>query len=410
MLWQTADHGAWIIGHCSCVGLSRGHIAAQVGSSRGPCDVNDWLVVGEIDGAQGMHAAPELRCEPLDGQERIDIELADEAASSAWLKAVVEQAGKLRPLPSGARSSSARASSRRGFLTTVEELVGPKDASKSWRDEFAILDREFRECRGLQPLDPEPSSASLLHEHRHEVSGGMCDNSIKELVRTGWPQEDAEAVTMCLAFGSAPIGQALKTGRSSLVNTCHAVAEGLARAARRGEVAPPLYRGITGDYSLCDAEPAFAQLEEADATNFRGLTSFSPILLNDQPGFFQSDRGLYSMVNVPSAQYRLQDTDVLCVLSRPSEGDTFRSAVLIDGLGGNRKYALPPNTLLRLVDVQGPPFDAEFLVWTSWLDEDGNSVFMVRTLCTTQSLVAPSDVHSTPRCVLVMRGTGSQLH
>ena len=43
------------------------------------------------------------------------------------------------------------------------------------------------------------------------------------------------------------------------------------------EVAPPLYRNLYGDGGLIEFDHAWAKLEEADATGFRGLVSTSTV-------------------------------------------------------------------------------------------------------------------------------------
>ena len=112
-------------------------------------------------------------------------------------------------------------------------------------------------------------------------------------------------------------------------------------------------------------------------SNFCGLTCFGPLMLNDNPADFFDERGYY-MQNQYSHKYQLVDSDVLCVISRPNDDEASRSAVLMNGFGGNAQYCLPPGTLLRLVGVEGPPFHAEFRVWQTWTDEEGLEVFMDR--------------------------------
>ena len=202
----------------------------------------------------------------------------------------------------------------------------------------------------------------------------MLGEKVEDNVRNGWSREDAEVVTLLPNVAGLSLRRALTEGRADLAASCHALSRALAsRGEASGEVAPPLYaalRGATGGRvaipGLVDDEPRFAQLLEGDATGFRGLTAMSALTLTANPDALRED-GCYTFdatLEDGEGGWIYQPGDVMCIASQANDAAGYHSAVLI--AYDPPTYVLPPNTLLELVKVEGPPFTARQRRWYPW--------------------------------------------
>lgn len=193
-----------------------------------------------------------------------------------------------------AAAGGPKATTRRNFLVTVEELVGPADPA-AWRQEFTDALVASCEAAGATARAEEgrarSAEANIAHFLRTEGNGKL-GRQIDAMVRADWPQDDAEAVRLltihCIPAVRAALAEPGRNGQPDLAASCHKLAAALtARAAQMPEsaVAPPLYIAMKGRTlpdgqgllpGLRNIDWGFANLEEADATGFKGLTSFAP--------------------------------------------------------------------------------------------------------------------------------------
>ncbi|EOD06576.1 hypothetical protein EMIHUDRAFT_453443 [Emiliania huxleyi CCMP1516] len=269
---------------------------------------------------------------------------------------------------------------RRGYLVTVADLVGPPPSDRTWRDEFAEALSQADDLTGeaaAAAADRRRGNENIRFYLR-EAGGGVLGEAVDDLVANGWAQDDAELVTLLPSLATASLRRALAEGRRDLGASCHALVRVLAeRAAAQGEVAPPLYmalRGVRrGDrplHGMVEDEPGFAGIEVPDATNFRGLTALSPLNFAADP-VCMGEEGYHAQVQEEGGELVHLPGDVVCILSQPNDAAGYHTAVLTQY--DPPSYVLPPNTLLRLVKVEGPPFTATFRRWTPWCtDADGD--------------------------------------
>jgi len=270
-----------------------------------------------------------------------------------------------------------RQTQRRNFLTTVEELVGPPPAGQTWRDEFteAIaqdldLNGQVAAARDCRQEDNEENIAFYLQTD----CDGMSGEKVGLLVANGWAKDDAEAVMLLPDLAPSSLRRALDEGRRDLAASCHALVRVLAgRAAATGDVAPPLYRALRGIRrdgrpfpGLVEIEPGFAFLEESDATDFRKLTALAPLSLISDPNNMGED-GYRAHDQKVGDEFVTLPGDVVCILSRPNDAAGFHTAVQV--AYDPPTFMLPPNVLLQLVKVEGPPFTASFPRWSPWFKD-----------------------------------------
>jgi hypothetical protein len=297
-------------------------------------------------------------------------------------------------------------SARRSYLVSIEELVGKADPT-SWRDQYRQACVECQELSfgwgSIGHMRWSLYSSKVLFAR---IRSGLYTEQIEALERVGTSLDDSEALVMLMIFGAA-IGRALRESRPSLAPSCHALGWALARVAKAREsesgVAPPLYLPMFSRYDtkgsggrinilpgLCDVEPAFSNVEVADGTGFRGQVLYSPHgFIYDSPqvlsehGFNRFESRLAKSCAELSAgllhfQWTPADTDVACIVSRARDEAGFHSAVRYASWVGNEMFALPPNTLLRLVSIEEPPFTAAFRRWAVHIDSDGRQIYADR--------------------------------
>ena len=289
--------------------------------------------------------------------------------------------------PATSDAQLARATQRRAFLVTVEELVGPPPPARSWRDEFSEAAVQSAELSGeVEGAATCRAASSEENIRRHlESNEGVLLEEIEEMVKGGWERDAAEAVRLLAVFAVPAIRRALCEGRKELAASCHAYAGAVgARAAQATQVPPPLYYplrgmrrgGSEGIYpGLVEIEPSFATIETPDATNFRGVTSFAPLSLFDDPSRLKLD-GCYRFDYAHRYDQRL-DGPVVRILSRPNGASAMHAAALVS-THPVPLYCFPPNTLYRLVSVEEPPCTVAFRRWGVYTNAEGRRVFVDR--------------------------------
>jgi hypothetical protein len=272
--------------------------------------------------------------------------------------------------------SNARVTQRRGYLVALEDVVGAADPSM-WVEEFRevlLQQSEIRFGRSTN-FDRQRTSLECLRYYRYETkvglaTGGGDDKQIRAMVdHGGWDEKDAEAVVMLLAFGIAALARANREGRKELASSLHALASGLARRAMSSDgLAPPLYMPMNGikypvelPFGLGDHESDIPAIEVPDITGARAVCTNGPLRISDDPTLLNAEgRWIYE---AEKDCIHLSQGDVVCLVSDHNDSVALRTAVLINDSGEVPVYALPPNTLLTLEKVEGPPFEATLRRW-----------------------------------------------
>ena len=439
IMWGRREHAhmiSWVIGFVKDIGTARGTVIASGIGAVAPNMVGERAAVRVIKGLLGVEstgAEPFALYDGLSYRARdpstLWLRFDTQEEAHTWAVAIME-AARRQPTDSltiEMPHDAARQTSRRGFLATIGELVGPPPATRTWRDEFMSLKRlsqhldrvQAGEAVGDTPpaetdepfqatmLDPPPPAASppppigapvppsaddsapspsvesapsstidqLIERHLHGSDGLQgCHATVEALARRGWEREAATASTLLVAWGCSGIGHALRCGSSNFAASCHALSAAMASASTQ-EVAPLLYRALSGEgHSLLAREAGFATLEEPDATNFRGFTCYAPLVLHSEPSAL-SVQGVYDRLT--DGTRVLLDSDVLCIQSRPPSEDLLHTATFVSEGEGSPVFCVPPGALLQLVRVEGPPFDAVFTTWSTYAKE-GSQYFMDR--------------------------------
>lgn len=261
------------------------------------------------------------------------------------------------------------ATSRAGYLVALEELIQP--VSRPWYDEWdALLAEHFRltgrpdraseswvvENRPLRTLLHGPT----LNEDGTTPRKFSATLKIDKLVEEGWSRRHAEAILIVEYF--TPIGFALNARDQRFAACTYLLVEALAfQAQARGKSGAPLpcalYWNMTGAFGLTTIDPAWANIEVADHTGFRGLVSMGLTKATNGPQRFTKE-GWFATGDIKQVQ---TDSPVVCFESaKAEEGDDTMHAPIVYHVeeDGSMQAAFPPNTLFRLVRVDEAPFKA----------------------------------------------------
>ena len=222
---------------------------------------------------------------------------------------------------------------RGGQLLTLGELIGSRPAH-SWESEWATLRSEHRARHGSEHRNRTHPSNQL--ESVDELSQNF-KSSIDRLHAKGWGQRDARAYAVLSTCRDA-LGRAVRERDSCYAASVYAISEALYHApsrvcGSRGSMHVPkrLYFHRSGLYSLTQAEPSWALLEDPDPTGFQGLTSHAMTRVLRRPGCFSAGGFVYRVTHgVDSSEDIHTDCDVVCFESAPDDEQGAHAAILLD--------------------------------------------------------------------------------
>ena len=246
---------------------------------------------------------------------------------------------------------------RRGARRAFNKLRGRKLRGRKVRTHIGNIVNYFRFCdrRGWAHLNV--SLMTKFHE---------------------WNEDIAEMIHLLVVFGSIALGRSVRKKSPALAASCHALSNAIAERARSSNiVAPPLYLPLHGradlklPYGLVDVEPETKYLECPDSTGSCAVHCSAPRVLFDSPGYMRLDGS--KLFNRHTSSWVDVDSDIVCVqsLDSPPDAPYLQTAVPFAGKITQLRYVLPPNTLLTLQKVEGPPFRAQFRRWVSLKDQQG---------------------------------------
>jgi hypothetical protein len=266
-------------------------------------------------------------------------------------------------------SVESQSTSRGKFRQTLQDLIGPVDATKRWQDEYVeAMDAGMLKA-GQTFAKDFPHHATLDQLTAWADEQGKTQNAMA----CGYTEEEAHVIQCIKAAPVASeLGAALVEGSPRYTALTHASYCALARLAiqhhgnrlpgprgafrshgvgdKDDRVAPSCYHFITDKKHQCglgDKDPRWLSIETPDETAFRGLTTYVPLVMK------KADAALYSPVclrDTLNGEYHDIDSDLVCFESASPEqgGWNLHSAVPTGGLA----YMLPPLTLLTVVNVQ----------------------------------------------------------
>eukprot|EP00966_Prymnesium_polylepis_P077183 1788018-Prymnesium_polylepis.1 len=195
----------------------------------------------------------------------------------------------------------------------------------------------------------------LAARSRYEAGGvNSVKTIIKDLaapiearVKAGWPREQAEAYMLIAASINAPLAAAVRERSDRYAASTHAVCEALEAAARRQkEVAPLVFRNLTGEYGFATDDAAWEVLRQPGAKAGLAVVT-SGVVRGSAPAakIFPDDQGFRVLVNTGGKNtFKLVDSDVVCIRSAPKDAGGHHSLVHI----GGRAYAMPPLATVTL--------------------------------------------------------------
>jgi len=245
------------------------------------------------------------------------------------------------------------ATSRAGYLRSLEEQIGPKPLKRGWEDEWVEMYVENVRHRQGEPTEDD------IRKHSPEQLKLKYKASSASMEAAGWPRERAELV-MLMASMVPSIGAAMRERSGRYAAATYALSEALhAQLREAGEPPPMMFKQRTGPYSLTQDDPAWENLEEPDRTGFCGLTSTAPLYATRDPNGIGSDG--YQRYSRSRGKYEVIDSDVIGFESLPTDEHGCHAAILRQA-EPFIKGIYPPNTLFRLKKVLDPGF------WTSPFD------------------------------------------
>mgnify|MGYP000037971326 CR=1 FL=1 len=255
--------------------------------------------------------------------------------------------------------------------------------------DFSSPEEAQRAVRGLRTINGYIVSVTigtLTQFLRYADRWGYPDEMMKKMTRLHqWHDATAEMLHLLLVYGSIAIGAAVRERRQGhLTASCHSLARVIAERAKSSqEVAPLLYLPLRGrpdlnlPYGLIDVEPDAIDLLEPETMIGGGVHSSAPRVLFDGIDYMTPEGNL--LYDRHRKTWPLCDSDVVCIKSLPtSKSEPYlQTAVLFAGSPAQQRYVLPPNTLLTLQKIEGPPFVAHYRRWVAGFS-DGRAILACR--------------------------------
>ena len=263
----------------------------------------------------GAHDDEKLRIRSPDADQERDAAILARARTIGELRAFLMHTQKLSSIAASALGRLVVPEpvvSRAGYMKPLGELIGMVPDEVRWQDEWVPLNVEAFRLSGRHEY------ASEDHVRRNDTIARLTSNfkaTIDGQVDRGWPRERAEQY--CLLGSSAnAISHALREGSAryaaSTYTLCHALWQQHSEAL---EPTPPLYWHRRGKCSLTEDDPAWDELEVADATGHCGVLCHSLIL---------ADRVPYSFVDTG---YAVKTSDGGHIKYEPQDSVSARTCV-----------------------------------------------------------------------------------
>jgi hypothetical protein len=177
---------------------------------------------------------------------------------------------------------------------------------------------------------------------------------IQSKVDSGWSREHAEAYTLIGPFLAAPLAAATRERSPRYAACMRALCEALADQAKRLTApAPPVYINLTGKQGLAAEDPAWEVLRSPKAQpGLRFVTDGLGKAFLPTPNTFPDDKGFCVVMSRGGRDvYELQDSDVVCLRSAPTDANGCHSLIPTSGGGA---HALPPFATVTLEKVMQP--------------------------------------------------------
>ena len=267
---------------------------------------------------------------------------------------------------------------RAGFLSSLDELIGPEPADKSWFDEetwFPMRIKDIRhgsrrdldkwiEKHGFDESWADDSAEMIAWLRRTNTPDAFQkefrQRSIDTLIKRGWDEDEARCYGILSAMGPQ-LSAALRNKTPSAAPSIHALYNCIyhrlaeQHKARDGEAVPMLYRHLKGKFSLSKVDKQWERLSnkdgltEPDNTGFCGLCSSGITVADCDPTNFGESGYMRRYAKGESVEYIPEDSPIVGFLSNPQDTEGAHSAVLTytDMTG-----SFPPNTLFRLREVR----------------------------------------------------------
>ena len=312
-----------------------------------------WLASPEQDPVANLEQLP---AEPSAADHSTIASLSDPME----LRAVIMRAHASLRAAEAALASQAReqrsSASRKCFLVSLEDLIGPPP-DRGWRD-------ELEENTAL--VWPREIWTTEEHGHcfqnRNDCRRHLADVLDRSLLR--WTEKDvgvhpAWTESLVRAFHSLSwprprrvIAYGLREGVATFAACTYALGDVLdhvSMAQEGGPMPPRLYRALHGRFGLCDDEPLWSELEVPDAAGFKGLTSRSLTKGTCDARSFAPDG--FAQYQWESQSNVVQQSDVVCFESAPTDEQGHHAAIMLPGLGGGSFGCFPPNCPFRLKQI-----------------------------------------------------------
>ena len=263
-------------------------------------------------------------------------------------------------------------------LSTVELLratIGPRPTSRAWRDEYVPLQLAVgRLNHSWTEEHVEMMRPEFTPGGSHSVESDSFRSSWEPLHQTGWPVEEAQVVHAVAGVGgSRAINNAILVRSDEFAAITHALLEAYSNAALREatgvltsrRVMQPRYAPLHGNQSLVAHDATWHRLDQMDI-------GASTLVVS--PGFaraplacyFPDDRGMYTEHMSSTIddngevewkkQFQLNDSNVVCFLSRAPDRSGFH-ALVHDGIADsnyNDCWSVAPFATITLVAVSAP--------------------------------------------------------
>ena len=250
----------------------------------------------------------------------------------------------LSPPPSAAALNWPERSVAHSWLETK---VGP-EPSHTWVDEWPRMHLEEYRLQGVR------RSLSWVRKHdRLEGAIARMRDRIDWKLAAGWEQADAEAVTCISSSGLSAVARAIHDRSPEFAASTHVLHRALVASAcmNSGISQPEVYRNLTGTFGLATVDPSWSILLSAPKVGTSFVTCGITIASDSSDCFRTDGRGFCVPIRVDGkAQNVLQDSDIVCLRSAPTDDRGFHGVVQTSG----SLYQLPPGTAVMVMSIDAP--------------------------------------------------------
>ena len=238
--------------------------------------------------------------------------------------------------------------SRAGYISCLGEIVGPPP-DRSWKEEWFALNMEGYAQSGQKKMADRDL---LIKSGSPELVMANFSPTIDSLEDHGWDRENAGMYCL-LGSASNALSTALRERSDRYAACTYELSEVLWRQheKKKDNPPPPLYWHRYGKQSLFEDDPAWAHIEEPDATGYCGLTCTALVMAERTVQSF-TDKGFRARtMEAGKVRFEVMDSDIVCFESAPDDALGAHSAVLTTT---PRNGVFPPNCQFKLKEVKGP--------------------------------------------------------